>query len=66
MGCCPTPIVIKPTQIYCPPPSPTVWEKVDKAPSIPFLLTKLLEEVEYAKNLELQIQCYETVLGISK
>ena len=66
MGCSTASVVVKPTSIYCLPPSPPVWEKIDKVPTIPFLLTRLLKEVEYAKNLELQIQCYEAVLGMSK
>lgn len=64
MGCSSqAPVVIKPTQIYCPGPTKPVLEKVDKV-TITLLLSELAGVVEYSRGLELQVKCYEAVLGV--
>lgn len=63
IGCSSNSVSVKPTQIYCPAPTKPILEKVDKI-TIPFLLMELTGVVEYSLALELQVKCYEAVLGI--
>lgn len=63
IGCSSNSVSVKPAQIYCPAPVKPVLEKVDKI-TVPFLLTELTGVVEYSLALEMQIKCYEAVLGI--
>lgn len=54
------------TSLYCPPPPPPAILKEVKTLEMKSILMDLKAIVEYAKGLELQVQCYEASLNAGK